>query len=48
MGDLFFPGLNVKGVVPLVLACLVIGVLSIVYEGIKVILSAQMVDRFND
>lgn len=42
LGDLFFPGLNVKGVVPLVLACLVVGMLSIVYEGIKVIYSLKL------
>lgn len=36
LGELFFPGLNVNGVLPLALACLVVGVLSTVYEGIKV------------
>lgn len=36
LGEFFLPGLNVNGVLPLALACLVAGVLSIVYEGIKV------------
>lgn len=36
LGELFFPNLNVNGVLPLTLACLVVGILAIVYEGIKV------------
>lgn len=36
LGEFFLPGLDVNGVLPLALACLVAGVLSIVYEGIKV------------
>lgn len=36
LGEFFLPGLNVNGVLPLALACLVAGILSIVYEGIKV------------
>lgn len=37
LGEFFFPGLKVNGVLPLALLCLVVGVVSIVYEAIKVI-----------
>lgn len=36
LGDFFFKDLKVNGVWPLALACLVVGILAILYEGIKV------------